>query len=117
MSERYFTPEQLEQLEARRKAVGDEKIEPVQNHWADLARRVNEAMAGGLEPASEEAKALAREWRDLTRETVAGFTGGDEGLTQSVGRMWSQEPGMGSEWGMGPDVRDFIGRAMAALDD
>ena len=117
MSEKYFTPEQMEQLAARREVVGDEKIESVQNHWADLAARVNEAMAGGLDPASEGVETLAREWRDLTRETVAGFTGGDEGLARSVGRMWTEEPDMGSDWGMGPGVRAFIKQAIAALDD
>ncbi len=115
MIEKYYTPEQLEQLAARREELGEEKIEAVQNRWADLARRVDAAMSRGLDPESESVRELAREWRELTAETVAGFTAGDAGIGESLGRMWSEEKDMGSQWGMGPEVRDFIGKAIAAL--
>lgn len=117
MIEKYYTPEQLERLAARREEIGEEAIGDVQNRWADLTRRVNAAMADGLEPESDEVRALAREWRELTRETVAGFTGGDPGLKQSLDRLWREEPDAGARWGMGADVREWIGRAMAALAD
>lgn len=117
MTEEYFTPEQLEQLERRRQIVGEDAIRDVENRWADLTTRVNDAMAAGLEPTGEGVKALAREWRDLTRETMQGFTGGDAGLRDSVGRMWTERPEMGTQWGMGPEVQAYMRRAMAALGD
>ncbi|MCG8467593.1 MAG: MerR family transcriptional regulator [Gemmatimonadetes bacterium] len=117
MNEKYFTEEQMQQLAERREAVGQEEIEAVQNHWLDLAARVSAAMESGADPSDPAALELAREWRELTGRTVQGFTGGDEGLEQSVGRMWSEEPDMGSEWGMGPEVRAFIDAAMAALPE
>ncbi len=115
--EKYYTPEQLEQLARRRELVGEEAIQDVQSRWAELTARVNEAMEQGLEPTSEAVAVLAREWRELTRETIEGFTGGDEALRSSLGRMWSERPDMGTQWGMGPDVQAYIGRAMAALGD
>jgi len=117
MMEKYYTPEQLEKLAARREEVGGERMEAVQNHWLDLAGRVNQAMAEGLDPTEEAVVQMAREWRDLTRETVAGFSGGDPAIEASVARVWAEEPDMGSQWGMGPEVRDYIGRAMAGLPD
>lgn len=117
MIEKHYTPEQLERLAARRKEVGEEAIEDVQNRWADLTRRVNAAMAEGLEPESDDVRALAREWRDLTRETVAGFTGRDPGLKESLGRLWREQPDAGAAWGMGAEVREYMGRAVAALEE
>jgi len=117
MIEKYYTPEQLERLAARRVELGAEAIEIVERRWTDLARRVNAAIADGLEPESPEVAGLAREWRDLTRETVAGFTGGDPGFEASLDRAWKEEPDMGAKWGMGAGVRAYMGRAMAALED
>lgn len=117
MIEKYYTPEQLERLAARREEIGEDTIEDVQNRWVDLTRRANEAMAGGLDPESEALRPLAREWRALTRETVAGFTGGDPGLGESLSRLWREQPDTGARWGMGADVREYMGRAVAALDD
>ena len=36
-------------------------------------------------------RALAERWRDLTERTIAGFTGGDPGITESLGRMYREE--------------------------
>lgn len=38
-------------------------------------------------------------------------------LARSADRMWSEEPDIGTQWRMGPDVRAYIGRAIAALRD
>jgi hypothetical protein len=36
-------------------------------------------------------RALAERWLDLTERTIAGFTGGDPGITESLGRMYEVE--------------------------
>ena len=36
-------------------------------------------------------RALAERWASLTERTIAGFTGGDPGLTQSLARMYEEE--------------------------
>jgi hypothetical protein len=38
-----------------------------------------------------EVRALAERWHDLTERTIAGFTGGDPGITESLGRMYEEE--------------------------
>lgn len=117
MVEEYYTPEQMAQLERRREEVGEDRIREVEEGWKDLAARVNEAIERGLDAESDSARELAREWRDLTRETMAGFTGGDPGLTASVTRLWKERPEIGDRWGMGPEVQAWIRRAMETLPD
>jgi hypothetical protein len=39
----------------------------------------------GTDPSDPEVRALAERWRDLTERTIAGFTGGDAGITESLG--------------------------------
>lgn len=116
MTERYFTPDQMERLAARRETIGDTEIQRVEARWADLAARAKGAMETNEDPAGATAQAIAREWRELTKVTMAGFAGGDADIEASVARMWSEESDMGSQWGLGPDVREYVGRAMAALD-
>ncbi|MDH3735048.1 MAG: MerR family transcriptional regulator [Gemmatimonadota bacterium] len=113
--EEYYTPEQLQELARRRDEAGPDALEAVQNQWLGLASRVGESMAAGEDPASESVQALAREWRDLTAETVAGFTAGDPGIADSLGRLWAEQPSVGEKWGLGPEVREYIGRAIALL--
>jgi DNA-binding transcriptional MerR regulator len=36
MHQRYYSPEQLDQLEQRRQAIGDEKIRAVEREWAEI---------------------------------------------------------------------------------
>ena len=40
---------------------------------------------GGTDPADPEVRARAERWRDLTERTIAGFTGGDPGITEGCG--------------------------------
>ncbi|MGH7540319.1 MAG: MerR family transcriptional regulator [Gemmatimonadota bacterium] len=115
MIEKRYTPEQLEQLKRRREEVGEEKIREVEERWKGLVARVNEAIERGVDAESDSARELAREWRDLTRETIAGFTGGDAGLKESVSRLWRERPDIGARWGMGPEVQAWVRSAMAGL--
>jgi DNA-binding transcriptional MerR regulator len=47
MFEKYYTPEQLEQLEQRRQALGEEEIKKVEREWADLYARLRERAPRG----------------------------------------------------------------------
>jgi hypothetical protein len=38
----------------------------------------------GTDPSDPEVRALEERWRDLTERTIAGFTGGDPGITESL---------------------------------
>ena len=115
--EKYYTPEQLKQLEERRQELGQDRIEEVQREWQDLFAAYADAMARGVDPASDEVRALAHRSAALIRE----FTGGDPGIASSLGRMYATEgpqrvlEGHGMQ--MAPGLWDYMGRARSALEE
>src|SRR5205807_929535 len=82
MSESYFTAEQQEQIEERRRALGEEGMAAAERGWAELIEAVRSEQARGTDPADPRMLELARRWRSL----IAQFTGGDEATRQSPAR-------------------------------
>lgn len=114
--EKYYTKEQLEQLERRGEEVGEERIQEVQEEWQELFAAFARAMDDGVDPTSPEVEALARRSAALIEE----FTGGDTGIMSSLTSMYRSE-GAGSvlsNHGMSlqPGVWEYMGRARAALN-
>lgn len=111
MIEKYYTPEQLEQLAARRDALGPEGMKAAEQAWRDLFADVRAAMDGGVDVTSDEARGLAERWQAL----IDGFTGGDPGISASLGDLWQSE---GDEvmqrHQMDPAVFAWMGRVQAA---
>jgi MerR family transcriptional regulator, thiopeptide resistance regulator len=114
MSERldkYYSPEQLEYLEARRREVGEERIRESQAEWAELMENVRAEMEAGTDPSNERVQALAARWMALVEE----FTGGDAGIERSLGNMWRQEENIhGIDTREVRDMGRYISAAMAA---
>ena len=112
---KHYTPEQLKQLEGRREQVGQARMEEVQNEWQELFAAYGSAMERGLDPTSEEVKALARRSAALIEE----FTGGDPGIAASLGTMYRSEgpenvlEGHGMQ--MAPGLWEYMAEARAAL--
>ncbi|HET9949260.1 MAG TPA: MerR family transcriptional regulator [Longimicrobiales bacterium] len=114
--EKYYTPEQLEQLARRREEVGEARIAEVQREWEELFAAYGDAMDRGLDPASPEVQALARRSAALVEE----FTGGDPGIRKSLENLYAQE---GPEKVMAahgasirPGLWEYMGKATAALE-
>src|SRR5215208_1450138 len=114
MSERldkYYSPEQLEYLEARRREVGEERIRESQAEWAELMESVRAEMEAGTDPSNERVQAFAAHWMALVGE----FTGGDAGIERSLGNMWRQEENIhGIDTREVRDMGRYISAAMAA---
>jgi DNA-binding transcriptional MerR regulator len=87
MIEKYYTPEQLEQMKQRKEAVGDARIKEVEAEWPRLMAEVQAAMDAGTDPADPKVQELARRWVGLVDE----FTGGDPGIFQSLSKMYASE--------------------------
>lgn len=115
MYEKYYTPEQLEKLAARREEVGEERIRQAQEEWKELFERFRVEMEKATDPASETVQALSRRSRELVRE----FTGGDPGIADSLKRMYSDHPDAPNRYGMSvdPAVFDYMRRAAEARED
>jgi MerR family transcriptional regulator, thiopeptide resistance regulator len=111
MVEKYYTPEQLQQLEERRQELGEEKVQAVQQEWADLYARLRELREAGVDPADEEPQALGRRAGEL----IAMFTGGDPGISASLQRMYEEEGPEKASRGMGsPEDFEYMNAIRAA---
>jgi DNA-binding transcriptional MerR regulator len=87
MFEKYYTPEQLEQLAQRREALGDDAIKAVEDEWKELFAQLRAHRERGDDPGDPAVQALSRRAGEL----VAMFTGGDPGIQASLQRMYEQE--------------------------
>jgi DNA-binding transcriptional MerR regulator len=105
----YYTEEQLADL-ARRGTP--EVLERGQREWQKLMAEVNEAVAEGVDPASERAQGLAARWSALIEE----FTGGDPGIRENLKRLYADQANWPSTFQkpFGDDAGAFISRAQSA---
>ena len=109
--ERYYTPEQLAQLEQRRRELGDEAIRRAEQEWSELINAVEVERARGTDPASPRMQELARRWQDLIEQ----FTGGDPGIRRSLQRMYEQEGVEAASRGMvSAELAAYVQQAIAA---
>ena len=111
MLDKYYTPEQLEELKQRREALGDERMRQVEGEWRELMAQVQAEMDRGTDPADERMQQLARRWMGLIRE----FTGGNPGIEKSLGRMYQEETTVaGMDTSHMRPMMEYVGKAMAA---
>jgi DNA-binding transcriptional MerR regulator len=111
MHEKYYTPEQLEQLEKRRQEFGPEAMERAQQEWADLIAEVEAEFNAGTPPTDAKLKPLIERWNKL----IEAFTGGDPGIRQSLQKMYDSEgPEAASRGMVNPEVMAYMHEAMSA---
>ncbi|MFL6291455.1 MAG: MerR family transcriptional regulator [Thermoanaerobaculia bacterium] len=110
MFEKYYTPEQLQQLEERKKMLGEEHIRQVEQEWPQLIAEVRAEMDKGTDPASETMQRLSKRWMELVQE----FTGGDPGIAQSVKNLYQGEPSAQQRTGLDPEIMNYVNQAVAA---
>jgi MerR family transcriptional regulator, thiopeptide resistance regulator len=111
MRERYYTPEQLKELEQRRQAIGEEAIRDVEREWAEIFATLRAEMDAGTDPADPKLRPLAERGQEL----VAMFTGGDPGITKALKQMWENEdPEKVSHGMVDAEVMAYYGRVQAA---
>jgi MerR family transcriptional regulator, thiopeptide resistance regulator len=85
--ERYYTPEQLEQLAERADALGDEGMERAQRDWTQLIAQVEAEREAGTDPADPRLTPLVARWNALIEQ----FTGGDPCIRASLQRLYETE--------------------------
>ena len=111
MFERYYTPEQLAELEARRETVGEERIRQVEAEWPTLMAEVQAEMDRGTDPADPRVRELARRWSGLVNE----FTGGNPEIAKSLRSMYEQEDEVhGMNVAHMRPMMEYVGKAMEA---
>jgi len=111
MRERYYTPEQLEQLEQRRQALGEEKIREVEAEWAEIFATLRVELDAGTDPADPKLQPIG----ERARELLAMFTGGDPGIQASLKKMYESEGPVKASRGMAdPEVFEYLAKVRDA---
>jgi DNA-binding transcriptional MerR regulator len=109
--ERHYTPEQLAQLDARRRELGPDGMERAQRQWAELIAEAQEHRERGTDPTDPAMQDVARRWEALIEQ----FTGGDPGIREALGRLYAdQGPEQASRGMVDPDLMAYVARARAA---
>jgi DNA-binding transcriptional MerR regulator len=112
MIEKYYTPEQLEQLRQRERELGPEAIERAQREWTELIAAVQSERAQGTDPTNPRVQALAHRWQEL----IGQFTGGDPGIHASLSAMYDNEPAeSASRSAFDDQLKEYIGKAIRPL--
>ncbi|MCC6237936.1 MAG: MerR family transcriptional regulator [Dehalococcoidia bacterium] len=112
MTNTYYTPEQLADLEQRAAELGPEGMRQAESAWATLIEEMDAARRRGDDPTSSEVQALAQRWQALIEQ----FTGGDPGIRSSLQRMYESEgPEAASRGTMNADLMAYAQQALAAL--
>jgi MerR family transcriptional regulator, thiopeptide resistance regulator len=113
MFEKYYTPEQLEQIERRNQEIGDDRRREYEREWEELIAAARAEQEKGTDPGSARMQQIATRWREL----IQAFTGGDEALLGSLKTMYEQEgPERASRGAIDPGLMQYVGEALARLD-
>jgi DNA-binding transcriptional MerR regulator len=114
MLEKYYTPEQLEELRQRGEQFSEDQIRAFEAEWQELIAQVRAEMEKGTDPASEPVRRLARRWGEL----VNAFTGGNPGIEQSLKQMWHEEETIhGLDTRAMRELGEYLARGKAAPQD
>jgi len=111
MIENYYTPEQLAQLEERRKLLGDDAIRGAEQQWADLIAALEAFSGAATDPSDPRVQQLV----DQADRLIEQFTGGDPGIRQSLQNMYENEgPEKASRGAVKPEAMAYLERARNA---
>lgn len=113
--EKYYTPEQREQIKKRGEEADWDEIERLQKEWSQILEEAEAAMKAGTPAADPKARQLARRYQKLGRWFAAGFTGGDKSLEESLNRVWAEKGDhLHQAYGKGPEVNQYLIQALEA---
>jgi DNA-binding transcriptional MerR regulator len=110
MMEKYYTKEQLEELEQRKGVLGADAIKAVEQEWPQLLAKVRTEMENNTDPADPRVQALAKRWMEL----LQAFSGGNREIEKSAANMYRNEPGVAQQYGLDPKMFPYIQKAIYA---
>ena len=110
MSESYLTPEQLAEVQARGRMLGEAHIKAVEAEWPTLIANVRAEMGKGTAPSDPRVQAMARRWKELVDE----FTGGNPGIEKALAQNYQQNPKARESAGLDAKIFAYVQQAWAA---
>jgi MerR family transcriptional regulator, thiopeptide resistance regulator len=113
MRERYYTSDQLDQLEQHRQHLGEDAIKDVEREWSEIFATLKQEMDSGTDPADPRLRAIG----ERSRELIEMFTGGDPGIQAGLKNMYETEGPEKASRGMAdPAVFAYLAQVRAAGD-
>lgn len=110
MSEHNLTPEQLAEVQARGRMLGEAHIRAVEAEWPALIARVRAELDKGTPPSDPRVQEMAHRWRELAHE----FTGGNPGIEQAVAQRYRQNPELRQRTGLDGRIFAYVQQAWTA---
>lgn len=111
MYEKHYSPDQLDELDRRRREAGPDAMERAQRDWAELMAEFEAERARGTDPGDPRVRSLAERWEALIEE----FTGGDPGIRASLERLYDEQgPEAASRGLVSPELMEYVRRATAS---
>jgi DNA-binding transcriptional MerR regulator len=109
MFEKYYTAEQLEQIEERRKSFSDEQHDRFHRDWDELIAAARAEQEKGTDPSDPRMQEIATRWREL----VDLFTGGDAGIVTGLKTMIEEEgPEKVTRGAVDPELMAYVSEAI-----
>jgi DNA-binding transcriptional MerR regulator len=110
MFDKYYTPEQLDQIEERRKQFSDEEHDRFHRDWEELIAAARAEKEKGTDPSDPRMQQIATRWREL----IDLFTGGDEAILGGLKTMYDEEgPEKASRGAIDAELMQYVGQAIA----
>jgi DNA-binding transcriptional MerR regulator len=110
MSESYLTPEQLAEVQARGRMLGEAHIKAVEAEWPTLIANVRAEMEKGTAPSDPRVQAMARRWKELVNE----FTGGNPAIAKALAQNYQQNPEARQSTGLDGMIFAYVRQVWAA---
>ncbi len=109
MLDKYYTPEQLQQLDERRRSFSEEEHQQFHRDWDDLIAAAKAEREKGTDPADPRMQQIARRWREL----MDMFTGGDPAILEGLKTMYQEEgPERASRGAVDAELMQYVGDAI-----
>ena len=110
MSESHLTPEQLAEVQARGRMLGEAHFKAVEAEWPTLIANVRAEMEKGTAPSDPRVQAMARRWKELVNE----FTGGNPAIAKALAQNYQQNPEARQRTGLDGKIFAYVQQAWAA---
>lgn len=86
------------------------RLAEIRDLFEEEALSPKEEMEKGTDPADGRVQTLVSRWQEL----VEMFTGGDPGITASVGRIYREEPQIRQKTGLTAEIMAYVAKAQGA---
>ncbi|MCB0479735.1 MAG: TipAS antibiotic-recognition domain-containing protein, partial [Crocinitomicaceae bacterium] len=107
---KYYSKEQLEELEEQEKKIGVSGVKDAINEWPTLIQKVRSQMESGVNPSDIKLKPLVQRWIDLKNM----FSGGNPQIEESTRKMYEENPDMAKRYQLDPSIFEYVQKAVDA---